>query len=541
VVRDRALRRLAGAAALVPLGFLAYFFVYPVLSILASAFFPPGGFGLDAFRELAARRSLLGVAWFTVWQAVVSTLVTVAVGIPGAHALARHEFRGRKLVRAATIVPFVMPTVVVGSAFLALLGRNGALGIDMRGTVWLILAAHVFYNYAVVVRTVGTAWERMDPRIEEAARVLGASPWRTFRSVTLPMLRPAIASAASIVFLFTLTSFGVILILGNLATATIEVEIWRLATSLIDLRGAAALATIQLVAVTAVLFAYSRYQERRSVQVQPAAARPTRPATWRQRALLAANLGFMATLLLAPLAVLVERALRVDGGYGIGNFRRLLVDTPILLVKPVASVAYSLAYAAGATVVAVTIGLMAAAVVARRRGLVGRWFDTVLMLPLGTSAVTLGFGFLVALDEPVDIRAAVWLVAIGHALVAIPFVVRITVPIMRSIRVRLREAAAVLGASPARVWREVDLPVIGRAALVAAGFSLAVSLGEFGATSFLARPDAPTMPVAIYRFLSRPGSVNFGVAMALSVVLMVVTTVAVLAVERLRPDDTSGF
>jgi thiamine transport system permease protein len=163
------------------------------------------------------------------------------------------------------------------------------------------------------------------------------------------------------------------------------------------------------------------------------------------------------------------------------------------------------------------------------------------MLPLGTSAVTLGFGFLVALDEPVDIRAAVWLVAIGHALVAIPFVVRITVPIMRSIRVRLREAAAVLGASPARVWREVDLPVIGRAALVAAGFSLAVSLGEFGATSFLARPDAPTMPVAIYRFLSRPGSVNFGVAMALSVVLMVVTTVAVLAVERLRPDDTSGF
>ena len=81
------------------------------------------------------------------------------------------------------------------------------------------------------------------------------------------------------------------------------------------------------------------------------------------------------------------------------------------------------------------------------------------------------------------------LVPIAQALVAIPFVVRAVVPVLRAIDPRLREAAAMLGASPARVWREVDLPIVARAALVAAGFAFAISLGEFGATLFIVRPD----------------------------------------------------
>jgi len=166
---------------------------------------------------------------------------------------------------------------------------------------------------------------------------------------------------------------------------------------------------------------------------------------------------------------------------------------------------------------------------------------TLLMLPLGTSAVTIGFGFLVALDSPIDLRASWVLIPVAHALVAVPFVVRAVVPVMRAVRTRLREAAAVLGAPPRRVWREVDLPLVARAAAAGAGFAFAVSLGEFGATAFVARPDTPTLPLAIFRFLGQPGTLNFGRAMAMSVILMVVTAAAVALIDRLRPAGLGDF
>jgi len=163
------------------------------------------------------------------------------------------------------------------------------------------------------------------------------------------------------------------------------------------------------------------------------------------------------------------------------------------------------------------------------------------MLPLGTSAVTIGFGMLIALDWPIDLRANVLLIPLAHALVAIPFVVRLSVPVMRSVRPQLREAAATLGASPARVWREIDLPIAARALAVSAGFAFAISLGEFGATSFIARPDTPTLPIAIFRLLGRPGTLNFGQAMAMSTILMAVTAFVILLVDRLRIRDVGDF
>ena len=95
-------------------------------------------------------------------------------------------------------------------------------------------------------------------------------------------------------------------------------------------------------------------------------------------------------------------------------------------------------------------------------------------------------------------------------------------------------AAATLGASPVRVFREVDLPIVSRSIVVAGGFAFAVSLGEFGATAFIARPQHPTIPTAIFRFLGQPGASNLGQAMALCVILMAVTTAVILAVDRLR-------
>ena len=530
--------------ALVPLAFLTVFFAYPVASIVGRGLAPDWHADLDPIGRVVTDASLRHIAWFTVWQATVSTVLTIVVALPGAYVLARYQFRGRPLVRALVTVPFVLPTVVVGAAFTALLGSGGPLaGLGLDQTIWAILIAHVFFNYAVVVRTVGGLWSHLDPHPEEAARMLGASRWRVFREITLPALRPAIAAAAAVVFLFTFTSFGVILILGGPRTATLETEIYRQTAQLLNLPLAAALTVVQLVAIILLLMVTGWIEGRRGISLRLRSAHETahRPRTRTARAFLAANLAVMTLLLGVPLLVLVEKSFHPPGGYGLDFYRALgeVHAGNTLFVPPVDAIANSLRFAVVATLIAVFVGGCGAfALAARRR----RGLDTLLSLPLGVSAVTVGFGFLIALDHaPFDLRGSWSLVPIAQALVAIPFVVRIMTPVLRAIDPRLREAASTLGASPARVWREVDLPIVARAALVAAGFAFAISLGEFGATVFIVRPDAPTLPVLVYRLLGQPGPQNFGGAMAASVILMALTALAILAIERFRVGSVGTF
>ncbi len=255
---------------------------------------------------------------------------------------------------------------------------------------------------------------------------------------------------------------------------------------------------------------------------------------------MATVIGVTTLFLAGPLAVLAWRSLHPGGRWGLASYRALgsSASTSTLFVSPWTALRNSLVFAAIATVLALAVGGLASAVIASRPGRATRSMDVLLMLPLGTSAVTVGFGFLLAFDTPpFDLSRTALIIPIAHAIVAIPFVVRVVVPALRSIDPRLRDAATVLGAPPGRVWREVDFPIVGRAFVVAAGFCVAVSLGEFGATLFVARPDTPTIPIAIQRFLTRPGDINAGQALAMATILMVLTATVVLAIERVRIRD----
>ena len=508
-----------------PLVFLAVFFAYPLAAIVERGL--RGGDG--SVMDVLADSETAEIVWFTIWQAVASTVLTIVVALPASYVLGRFSFRGRSVVQALVVVPFVLPTVVVALAFLAVLPP----GLE-RG--WApILVAHAFFNVAVVVRIVGTFWASLDPRLSEAAATLGASPVRRLWEITVPLLAPALAAAAAIVFLFSFTSFGVVLILGGPGYATIEAEIYNQAVRLFDLRAAAVLSLVQLVCVALAVSVSLRLESRLAARGQLRAERDVlrRPRTAREKTLVAGSLGGLALFLGVPLAVLVERSLVVGESYGLDAYRALARPTSALLVSPWEAIANSILYAGAATLLAIVVGGLAAFAVAGRHG--SRLLDGLLLLPLGASAVMLGFGFLIAFDSaPLDIRAEPWIVPIVQALVAIPFVVRIVAPTLRAIDERQREAAALLGASPGRVRREIDLPVVSRAFAVAAGFAFAISLGEFGATVFLARPDSPTLPVAIFRFLGRPGELNVAQAHALAVVLMAMTVLSVLLVDRLR-------
>ncbi len=509
----------------VPLVFLSLFFLYPLAAIVGRGLRGAGDSLVDVLTDPLTRE----VVWFTVWQALASTALTILVAFPAAYVLGRYRFRGRNLVGALVVVPFVLPTVVVALAFLAILPD----GIE-RG--WVpILIAHAFFNVAVVVRIVGTYWSNLDQRVSEAAATLGAGPSARLREITAPLLAPAIAAAAAIVFLFSFTSFGVVLILGGPRYATIEAEIYNQAVRLFDLRAAAVLSILQLACVVATVWVAMRLERRLAapgpLRAERDSLRPVR--TLRERVIVVASLGGLAVFLGLPLVVLVERSLAVGGGHTLDAYRALGDSTSVLLVAPWEAVVNSIVYASVATAIALVVGGLAAFAVADTHG--SRFLDGLILLPLGASAVMLGLGFVVAFDtRPLDFRAAPWIVPVVQALVAIPFVVRIVAPTLRSIDPRQREAAALLGASPGRVRREVDLPIVSRGLAVAAGFAFAISLGEFGATVFLARPDRPTLPVAIFRFLGRPGELNAAQAYALAVVLMAVTVAAVLLVDRIR-------
>lgn len=529
-----------------PVAFFGVFFAYPVAAIVARGLKADGTWQFGRIGDVLAQSDIRHVLWFTTWQALASTALTLLVALPGAYVLARFDFPGKRLLRAVVTVPFVLPTVVVGTAFLALVGRGGLLdelwGVRLDTTVWAILLAHVFFNYAVVVRTVGGLWAQLDPRQEEAARVLGASRFTAWRTVTLPALGPAVAAAALMVFLFTFTSFGVVQILGGPTFSTLEVEIYRQTSEIFDLATAAVLTIVQFAAVGAILAVHAWTVRRRetALRLVDAAGTARRPRGAGQWTLLAGVLATVLVLILLPLAVLVQRSLDTPG---LGYYRALTSsDGGVFLVPPIDAVGNSLTYALAATAIALVIGGLAAAALTRRdAGRLVRGFDALLMLPLGVSAVTVGFGFLIALDKPpLDLRSSWILVPLAQALVGVPFVVRTMLPVLRAVDGRLREAAAVLGASPWRVWREVDLPLVRRALLIAAGFAFAVSLGEFGATVFIARPDNPTLPVAVARLLGRAGELNYGQAMALSTILMLVCAGALLVLEGLRGTDRTG-
>ncbi len=541
----------AGLLLLPPALFLGVFLVYPLQGILRESFF--GEFG-GSLKPLFDDRYYLERAWFTTWQAAVSTLLTLGLALPCAGVLARYEFSGKPLLLAIATVPFVLPTVVVAVAFTALLGPRGVAndalrslpGIDgtpirLEHSIWMILVAHVFYNFAVAARIIAAYWARLDPRLGDAAAMLGAGRLEAFWRVTLPLLRAPILAAASLVFLFSFTSFGVILILGGPRYGTIETEIYRETVDLFRLRVAGALALAQLVVTFLVLWLYTRSQR----QALPAGLQRPRSRRWTRADRLLVGSVVLALLLmtLLPLGALVERSLHGSGGYTL-DFYRSLDDNPrgqALFVAPIEAVRNSVVYALLTLALALPLGLLVAYGTGAGRGR-GAWLEAGLLLPLGVSAITLGLGFLITLDErPLALRESRWLPVAAHTLVAYPFVVRAVGSQLRGLDPRLRDAARVLGAGPIRVFLEVDLPLIWRGLAVGAVFAFAISMGEFGATLLIARPDWPTIPVAIFRYLGQPGALNYGQALAMATILMAVTAAGFFILERLRFRELGTF
>ena len=562
VKQVRVLRRNPTLRALLfwalPAVFLAYFFYQPLLALFNLVVSPAWGFDLGSLNLTRVWRPLS----FTLGQAALSTLLTLVIGLPGAWLFTRFTFPGKRALKILTTLPFILPTVVVAAGFNALLGPRGWVNLGLMAlfdfstppiqflnTFGAILIAHIFYNTSIIIRVVSNAWSQQNIRLRHAAQVLGASPWRTFREVTLPLLKPSILAGTFLVFLFNFTSFGVVLMLGGPRFATLEVEIYVQALHLLNLPLASILSILQLMCTLLITLGHNQVSGLGDLVITPPAQTigVRRPRKGMESVVIILLIITLFSLLVAPLASLALRSFvkleptrgergEIQRGLTLQFYRELGVNRrgDLFFVPPIAAARNSFVFALLTILITLSLGILVAYALLQRT-IINKFLDPLLMLPLGASAITLGLGFIIVFNRaPFSTIRFPILIPIAHSLVALPFIVRTLSPALGNISPSLRNAARVLGASPLRVWREVDLPLLTPALLVSTIFALTISLGEFGASTFLVRPQYPTMPVAIFRYISQPGALNYGQALAMSTILMVVCALGIFIIERLR-------
>ncbi|MEY3677248.1 MAG: hypothetical protein RL351_475 [Actinomycetota bacterium] len=524
-----------------PILFVAVLFYLPLLKII--------GVGLASnWFEIYFEPATLKAIWFTIWQAALSTAIALLIGIPGAYVLYRKQFFGQRFIRALITVPLVLPTIVVAIVFASFRAEHSiyqqvGLGFFFENSVYWIIAAHVFVNYSLVVRTLGGVWATMDNETEEAAALAGAGRLRTTLAITLPQLKPAIVSAAALTFLFCSSSYGIILILGGGLVESVETQIATAALQFLDLNKAAALALLQT-AITVIAFSISETIAKHPIgieQVHESSRKPRLDS--RDWPAIAVTGVAVIGLISMPIIVLLAKAFTFDGGLGLQNFANLAGrgDRELLNISVWQATLNTLRNVAISATIAVALGSLVSYLLSRthrtrRAKFSNRTLDLLFLIPVGISSVVLGFGYLITFGGgPLPLRSSWLVVPIVQALMALPLVIRLIYPALISIGADHREAAALAGANSRQTWWHIESGIIRNVILTAIGFALIAGIGEFGAASLLAYGDQATLPTVLYALISRPGETNYGMAMAVCAILIVLTFVLVFSVSAQRP------
>ncbi len=545
--------------AFFPLLFLAIFFYIPLLSILKEGLQDPTGrltfqYILDTIREPYTRRVIL----FTFKQAIYSTMLTLLLGLPGAYLVAKFDFPGKMLLKAITTVPFVLPAIIVSLGFIILFGHNGVLNRLLMSVLHLdapplkilyslkaIVLAHSFYNFPLVVRMVSAVWSSIDSRIEDAARSLGATEMTVFWRITLPMILPGIVASLALTFMFSFLSFAVVLVLGGVKYATIEVNIYTLLTVLLDYKMGSALALVQSVFSLSFMFFYAKVlacgANTENVTIDAYRVRPQLFSriqdifTLRGVGLLS-YFAIILIVIIAPLLGVLSYSLIEQTGeetsFSLNAYSTIITMpyNPFIGTTPLQSIRNSLFFGVMTVFFSLPLGASVAFLLARFDLPFKNVFDAIVMLPLGISSVSLGLGYVRSFHKPPFLLMGTWYaIVFAHTIIAYPFVMRSILPILQKMKPTLIDAAMSLGATRFKTFFLIEMPIIKPGIIVGATFAFAISIGELGATYMLYRPEWTTMPISIYRFLS---SHDLPGASAMGMVLIGVCVLLFLCIEK---------
>jgi len=529
-----------------PLLLLLVFLIFPVSIVIVQ-----GLFAGTPFQDVLSSPVIQFTIQFTVSQSVVSTIMAVLIGLPGAFLIARLRFRGKSLVKAMMIVPFVLPPIVVVVGFLQMFGSYGVIDsilMWIRGSsvsvfnlatgVPGIILAHTFYNVPLVLLMVSSSLERLNPEIEESAEILGASSLQRFRRITLPHIMPAVLASAVLTFMFCFMSFPIILAFGQGTYMTIEAQIWN-AFRMFDYGEASSLTLIQIFITISLAYIYVKFG-RKDSDVGPTASIKTTPFNRyriHERALIVGYLVIIAVLVLGPI-VTILRASIFDP---IGQTYTLEGFVNLFTLGSQGGFRYfvnSLFYAGLATVFAIILGIPLALALRSSGKAVPTIASTMILLPLGISSITVAYGLVLVIAVPTGLVTNPWpIIVVAQTIIGLPFSARAIEISMSKIDQTLLEQADSLGATRLQRLLFLELPLLAPGILVGGVFAFAMAIGEMSATLFIALPQNYTLAVAIYDYLAVRAFVDAGAA---ALVLVIICVVAFLAMERISEGSTGG-
>ena len=519
----KAFRRIVAAGSVVIFVLLCAFFLLALgaaLTPLAS-----GAQSVSSFPLVSVVRP----AWYTIKIAAVSTGIAVVFGLAAAFFTANRTFPGRRFLLALSAVPLSVPTLLIALGFVSVFGMHGsanklltaaarAAGADVQNaplsflySFWGIVIVQGFYNFPLVMRLCSDVWQRLRPDEADAARLLGASEWQVFRTVTLYQLAPAIASSAMLVFLYCFFSFIIVLLFGSAGGTTLEVAVYRSVRSSLDLKQGAAFALCETLLAFLFVSLYSRFElsGRRSSGItgkSEAAQRRSLKAD-KEAVFFAAVFIPVVLFFLWPFFSVLGGAFKYKNAFSFSTFGTLFsrpsfwLSLRNTLIASSATAAVSVAGACAASFFIHSIDPFKTKI----------GFRLVPILPMAVSSVVLSFGIIVLVRQ----GSPLLLIGAQSALLW-PLAFRYISSALDRIPLSMLNAARLLSADPLDCVFRIQLPLLRRTLVSAFGFCFAAASAEASLPLMLSIPHFETLALFTYRLA---GAYRFNEACAAGCIL----------------------
>ncbi len=502
-----------------------------------------------------------GVFEFTLFQAFISTIITLLIGIPIAWQLGRYEWPFQTLIRSLLTMPFVMPSIVAAMGFLHIIGENG-LDIRKDSETWLtvLIIAHAWFNLSLVIRFCEPVLSTLDPSLEEQIRLLpsGKTKWGRFRHLWYPIMIPSIAAAACMTFVFSFTSFALVkwITLGENTLESMMADIGSsagiqghmvskneviLASSLIQF-------TILLFSLWLMAWLQNKRQNLLPTSSEKI-VKKRNPSGW---AIIFPAICFA----ILPLLTIVISSFRVTESNLDSSRRYWSTDGWSYAFSATNSLPSawdalynSLGYALICLLIALPLGWILAQTIRdleKTHPKIARFLDVFTMLPFAISSAMIGLGVMLGMIKiDPEFFYSIWITPVlAHIMITTPFVVRIMLPAIRSLDDKYDECGQTLGLSKFKRFFLIKVPMLRGSILVAAIFTIAMSLGEFGASWVVTRnSDWTTLPILIDSIRDFPYNEPLiaPAANAISTVLMLIALILFISTEKFRPKKDGGM
>ena len=516
---------------LIPLSFFLFYliaiFYLPILEVFKTSFLSDENITSFIMSPYTLKTTL-----FTLSQAFLSNLFSLIIGLPGAFFFGCYHFKGKNILFSLSVLSFTFPTILAILGFVIIWGNNGFLNkwlmsifslstppltilYSMKG----IIIAHMFFNFPIVIRMVGSAWMKINPKQSIASTLLGNSKLKTFFLITLPQLIPSVISSFTVIFTLCFLSFSIVLVLGGgPSLSTFEVVIYQLVRMDFDLPLAARFALLEtflLWLVLLLLILSPKYLKR----VLPHQSKISNPFTnlpslkltafklpdmisWKVKSVFLLYVFLISLFIIGPiLGILLTH----------GNWQFLVnvltnkydALVGINLLTPLIN---SLKIAFTSSTLAMIIGTFSSYslhIIQRKSLFAGQVFYIFSLLPFLLSPLILSLGIMLKYQTFIDsFDSRIPLIFIAHSLLSYPFVHHFVGPMWQNLSPKLIKSAHLLGHGSLKVFLFIILPVLAKSMLSGLIIAFGMSMGETGMSFMLSNEESITIPLAIYRLIS---------------------------------------